>query len=62
MERIIEKLTSGKFILTVIAGVVFAYAVVTKQLEAQATASILTAVFISYFQKNVGQNNKAPIK
>ena len=45
------KLLSGRFLLTVISGLVFTYAVVTKLLTAEATAAILSMVFVSYFQK-----------
>lgn len=48
----IKKLTSGRFILTIIAGLVFAYATYTKILEAQAVSAILIYVFTSYFDKN----------
>ena len=50
-----EKLLSGRFILTVVGGFVFAYCAVKGLLEAQAVASILSMIFISYFQKD---NNK----
>jgi hypothetical protein len=52
-----EKLLSGKFWLTIITGLVFAYAVVSKILGAEATASIIAMVFISYFQRNKDQQN-----
>jgi len=52
-----SKFTSGKFWLTIISGFVFAYAVVVKFLNAEATATILTMVFISYFQKEKYQPN-----
>jgi len=45
------KLSSGKFWLTIISGIVFSYAVYVRLLSAEATATILTMVFISYFQK-----------
>jgi hypothetical protein len=51
-EQIIEKVTSGRFILTVIGGAVFTYSVCSKILPSEATASILTMVFISYFQRH----------
>jgi len=51
MNKIIDKLLSGRFILTLISGVVFIYAVYTKALEAQAISAIISMVFISYFQK-----------
>ena len=47
--RIVNKLTSGKFLLTLIAGVTFFYAVRHKMLDPAAIASICTAVFMSYF-------------
>ncbi len=47
----INKFLSGRFWLTIIAGGVFAYAVIAKILNAEATASIISMVFISYFQK-----------
>jgi hypothetical protein len=56
--KIKEKLLSGRFWLTIITGLVFAYAVKTKLLNSEATATIITMVFISYFQRNRqnGQN------
>ncbi len=47
----IDKLLSGRLWLTIITGLVFAYAVFTKLLSAEATATIVTMVFISYFQR-----------
>jgi len=52
IKRIIEKLTSGRFVLTVITGMVFAYAVKYKILNAETTAAIIVMVFINYFQKD----------
>ena len=46
-----SKLSSGKFWLTIISGVVFAYATWKKILSAEAVATIVTMVFVSYFQK-----------
>jgi len=47
-----EKLLSGRYFLTVVAGLVFAYAVYSKLLNAEATATIITMVFINYFQRD----------
>lgn len=47
-----EKLLSGRYFLTVVSGIVFAYAVHSKLLNAEATAAIITMVFISYFQRS----------
>jgi len=42
---------SGRFWLTIITGIVFAYATFHKVLTSEAVASIITMVFVSYFQK-----------
>ncbi len=47
-----EKLLSGRLWLTLISGFVFAYCSVTKTLTADVIATILTAVFMSYFQRS----------
>lgn len=47
-----EKLISGRFWLTVIAGLVFAYTGVTRILPPEAIASIITMVFVSYFERH----------
>ena len=46
-----QKLLSGRFCLTIIAGLVFAYATVAKILAAEAVAAILATVFTAYFDK-----------
>ncbi len=46
-----DKLLSGKFWLTIISGFVFAYATYKKILGGEAVASIISLVFVSYFQK-----------
>ncbi|MCK9370618.1 hypothetical protein M0R04_11970 [Candidatus Dojkabacteria bacterium] len=47
----IEKILSGRLILTVVCAVVFAYVSIAKIIPADAIISILTMVFISYFQR-----------
>ena len=49
LMRVVNKLTSGKFLLTLIAGMTFFYATRHKMLDPAAIASICTAVFMSYF-------------
>jgi hypothetical protein len=49
--EVVKQLTSGRFWLTIITGLVFAYAVRRGMLSAEAIATIITMVFISYFQK-----------
>lgn len=57
IEKIISKLFSGKFILTVIGGFVFAYSVYSKIMPPEATASILSMIFVSYFNQK-GKNEQ----
>jgi len=52
IRHILLKLSSGRWILTIIGGLVFAYAVYAKILPPEATASILTMVFVNYFQRD----------
>lgn len=52
MNKLLEKLLSGRLILTIIAGSVFAYASVAKLLDAQAISSIVMMVFVSYFNRH----------
>jgi hypothetical protein len=56
-ELIDSNLGSGRFWLTVITGVVFAYATFNKLLTSEAVASIITMVFVSYFQKERSNGN-----
>ena len=56
-KEIIEKATSGRFWLTIITGFVFAYAVWKRILPAEATATIITMVFINYFQRDRSKEN-----
>lgn len=51
-KRVVDKLLSGRFLLTLIAGSVFAYAAVHKLLEAQAISAIIISVFQAYFMRN----------
>lgn len=48
-SKAIEKLFSGRYILTVVCGAVFAFAVWKRILPDAATASIITSVFTAYF-------------
>ena len=51
-EKVVSKLLSGKFILTVVCAFVFAYAVYKKLIPNEATIVILTGVFKDYFNKD----------
>ena len=57
LEKILNKVLSGKFVLTVICGFVFAYSAYARVLSAEAIGTILTCVFISYFRKPEEKNN-----
>ena len=61
-EHIFNKISSGRWILTVIGGGVFAYVAITGMLPKEATASILTAIFMSYFQRSDRSNDKPKIE
>lgn len=48
----IAKLLSGRFLLTMISGIVFGYVAIKQIIDGATTAAILTAVFTSYFQRS----------
>ncbi|MGA1979485.1 MAG: hypothetical protein ABSG99_02815 [Sedimentisphaerales bacterium] len=54
----INKLLSGRWILTVVCGGIFAYCSIVGKLTPEAIASILSMVFVSYFNK--GPDEKKP--
>ena len=51
LKHILMKASSGRWILTIIAGGVFAYAVYKRILPDAAVAAILVGVFDSYFYR-----------
>lgn len=51
-QRVIAKLTSGQWILTVSCAFVFAWCSVNGQIETQAITAILSSVFIAYFNRD----------
>jgi len=59
----LNKLLSGRWILTIICGGVFAYTACLKIIPPDATIAILTTVFISYFKRDrVTENGKSEVK
>jgi hypothetical protein len=57
-DKIIDKIISGRFWLTIIAGIVFAYATIKEMLPPEAVSAIVTMVFVSYFdRKDRGDSN-----
>jgi len=57
-QRMLDKILSGRWILTVICGLAFLYCVLTKQLAEATITAILLAVFNSYFDKKDRNNTK----
>lgn len=53
-----DKMLSGRLILTVICGLVFAYSSFARILTPEGVLGILTMVFVSYFQRNDRNGNK----
>lgn len=55
---ILSKLASGRYILTLICGIVFAWCAVKKTIPPDAVIAVVSMVFINYFQRtdrNEGQ-------
>lgn len=50
-DKIIDKVLSGRYFLTIIGGLVFLYVAINKMMPPEAVASILTAIFMSYFNR-----------
>ncbi len=50
-QEFADKIASGKFWLTIICGIVFAWVSVKKIIPPDAVITIITMVFISYFTK-----------
>jgi len=51
-----NKLLSGRWILTVMSGVAFLYMVWSGKMSAEAAASIISMVFVSYFNRKMVEN------
>ena len=52
LTHILGKLSSGRWILTVLSGVAFLYCVWKRILPPEAITAIITSVFVSYFNRN----------
>ncbi len=46
-----SKLSSGRFLLTIIVGLAFGYCVLSKTLQPEAISAIIMMVFTSYFNR-----------
>jgi len=60
MKEIFTKLSSGRYILTLIGGSVFAYVSYKGIIDKDIIANILTMIFISYFQRDRTKENGQP--
>jgi hypothetical protein len=60
LRILVSKVTSGRFLLTLVCAVVFLYASTHKILEAAAIATILVQVFTNYFDKEKGDKSGKP--
>ena len=52
MNELLKKLSSGKFLFTIIAALVFAYVSISKILPVDKVHEILILVVYAYFSKN----------
>ena len=56
-KHIIKKFSSGRWILTVICGGVFAWVSIRKIIPPDAVIAIISMVFISYFNRDKNKDN-----
>ena len=52
MDKIIEKLTSGKFLITMIVGIVFAYLSCAEVIPTDKVMEVVLIVIYAYFTKS----------
>lgn len=57
LKDFMSKIASGRYILTVICGAVFAWTAVKQIIPPDAVIAILSTVFVSYFQKSRQEGN-----
>jgi hypothetical protein len=55
---VVDKIFSGRYFLTIVAGIVFAYASVAKIINAEVIGAIVTMVFTLYFTKPTNGGSK----
>ena len=51
IDRIVQKLTSGQFLLTIIAGLVFGKMAIDGTVSPDASLGLITMVFTLYFKR-----------
>lgn len=52
MNRVVEKITSGQWVLTITCAFVFAYMSCVGKLDTDAIIALIGPVFVMYFQRN----------
>jgi hypothetical protein len=62
VQRIIDKLLSGRYLLTVAGAIAFLYCVWKKELEGAAISAILVSIFQSYFNRSDRSNEPTKSK
>ena len=58
IEKIVSKLLSGKFLLTLTCAIAFVYCVMAKRIPDAAIVGIIMMVFTAYFNKKNGGDNE----
>lgn len=59
MNRVLLKLTSGRFILTVVAGITFAVTAIAGTLNSETIAAIMVMIFRDYFSRKRDENEQS---
>ena len=59
MDVVVAKLTSGKYYLTIITGLVFLYASITGKIEKDVIGTIIVTVFTLYFTRKSSNGEQA---
>ena len=58
LNRFAIKFSSGQYYLTVVVGIVFAYASMTGLLPSEAVSSVITMVIVFYFKRDRKPNEE----
>ena len=59
LKPMVDKAFSGRYFLTVVTGIVFAYVAIRKTINADVVATIITMVFTLYFTRT-DRNGQPP--
>lgn len=58
MNRVLDKVTSGRFLITIAAALVMVYACVSQPETIKEWKEVIVMVFMFYFNRNTGQSAK----